>query len=130
VLGRLVDLEAEDGGTAGTLKRDDAVGAYDLHARVGGDRLWQPALDEVGLRADERTHGGDDVELMAESTDAAESWVRVSEPVHATATQSIRDRDPTSDRQDRSAFDEAELPQSTEVPERRSATRVDQRHQL
>lgn len=130
VLRRLVDLQAEHSGARVSLERHDAVGAHSLCPSVGGDRLGQPGLDRVGLDADERTDGGHDVELMPEVTDATEAPIRVPEPEHASPTQPIRDRDPTSDRQDRCSLHQAEMPQPTEVPERRSATWVDQRRQL
>lgn len=71
VLGRLVDLEAQDTGATVELEGDDAVGVDVGQVGVGHDRFREPCLDGMAIGRFDRESGEggdglDDVERMTE----------------------------------------------------------------
>jgi hypothetical protein len=96
VLGRFVDLQADDCGAVASLEDDDAVRPSRQETCVTGRRLREPELDRgrhllCSSCADKSADAFDAVESMTNVGKAADPLVVVAEPAHSLTGQPIRD---------------------------------------
>ena len=99
-------------------------------SEAGGHRLGQPQLDGAGRASDQGADGLDDVEGVADATDAAGAGIGVAEALAPPPGDPVRDGDAAAFGRERSALEEAELPEASEPAQRGAAARVDEGGEL
>jgi len=130
MLGRLVDLQAEDRRSVAELSYDDAVRTDVSGQDAVGHRFGQPQLNDAWRRGDQGADSVDDVKAVADATDAASPGVDVSEALAAASSDPVRDGDAAAFRRERSSFQETELPEAPEPAQGGASARVDEGAQL